>query len=476
MNVLFAASEGAPFLKTGGLGDVVGALAKAVSRKGHCAQVILPLYGEIKETYGDRMEYIGQKYIDFGWRRQYMGLFRCQVENVAYYFIDNEYYFKRGRVYGEYDDGERFGFFSKAILDAVPWLAQQPDILHLNDWQTALASAYFNLYYRGQEAYRRIKTVFTIHNIQYQGRYGKELLENVLGIDEAHFDSGFLACDGDVNFMKAAIVASDAVTTVSPSYAGEIVTPYYGQGLDGILRLYRHKLKGIRNGIDTELYDPRTNPNLAENFGPDTLDKKQENKKALLAENCLQAEADTPVISIVTRFAEHKGMDLVAAVLEDILSDDIRLIVLGTGEWKYEQMFIRAKQKFPDKIGVNILFSQDMADQIYAGSDIFLMPSRSEPCGLAQMMAMRYGAVPVVRETGGLKDTVFPYVDYLGTGNGFTFASYNAHDMLHVIREACRVYRYNKAGWRSLQERGMTTDFSWDAPADDYLALYQNLK
>jgi len=314
--------------------------------------------------------------------------------------------------------------------------------------------------------------VFTIHNIQYQGRYGREILEYVLGIDDAHFRSGFMAMDGDVNLMKAAIVASTAVTTVSPTYAEEIQTEYYGYRLDSVLRMNSYKLHGILNGIDMDAFNPQTDTKIFKQYGPDTPDDKLVNKRELLKLCGLEGDDNTPVIGIVTRFVDQKGLDLVEAVLPDILEDDVRLIVLGTGDWKYEQMFIEAKRRWPEKVSASIMFSGDLANRIYAGADMFLMPSKFEPCGLAQMIALRYGNIPIVRETGGLKDTVHAFVDYAGTGNGFTFASYNAHDMLHVIREACGVFRYNKSAWKKLMVQGMKSDFSWDSSADRYIEVY----
>ena len=321
--------------------------------------------------------------------------------------------------------------------------------------------------------YENIKTVFTIHNIQYQGRYGREILEYVLGIDDAHFRSGFMAMDGDVNLMKAAIVASTAVTTVSPTYANEIQTEYYGYRLDSVLRMNSYKLHGILNGINMDAFNPETDSKIFKNYGPNNPQDKLVNKTELLKLCGLEGDANTPVIGIVTRFVDQKGLDLVEAVLPDILADDVRLIVLGTGDWKYEQMFIEAKRRWPDKVSASIMFSGDLANRIYAGADMFLMPSKFEPCGLAQMIALRYGTIPIVRETGGLKDTVHAFVDYAGTGNGFTFASYNAHDMLHVIREACGVFRFNKPAWSKLIMQGMQSDFSWGSSADKYIEVYK---
>ena len=333
---------------------------------------------------------------------------------------------------------------------------------------------YYNLMFSSRPFYENIKTVFTIHNIQYQGRYGREILEYVLGIDDAHFRSGFMAMDGDVNLMKAAIVASTAVTTVSPTYAQEIQTEYYGYRLDSVLRMNSYKLHGILNGIDMDAFNPQTDPKIFKNYGPKTPEDKKVNKLELLKLCGIEGDENTPVIGMVTRFVDQKGLDLIEAVLHDILSDDLRLIVLGKGDWRYEQMFLEAKRRYPNNISASIMFSGDLANRIYAGCDMFLMPSKFEPCGLAQMIALRYGTIPIVRETGGLKDTVQAFVDYAGTGNGFTFASYNAHDMLHVIREACGVFRFNKPAWKKLMVQGMQSDFSWGSSADKYIEVYHS--
>ena len=362
---------------------------------------------------------------------------------------------------------------TKAVLEVLPDLEWKPDVINCNDWQTALVPVYYNLMFASRPFYENIKTVFTIHNIQYQGRYGREILEYVLGIDDAHFRSGFMAMDGDVNLMKAAIVASTAVTTVSPTYANEIQTEYYGYRLDSVLRMNSYKLHGILNGINMDAFNPETDSKIFKNYGPNNPQDKLVNKTELLKLCGLEGDANTPVIGIVTRFVDQKGLDLVEAVLPDILADDVRLIVLGTGDYRYEQMFIEAKRRWPDKVSASIMFSGDLANRIYAGADMFLMPSKFEPCGLAQMIALRYGTIPIVRETGGLKDTVHAFVDYAGTGNGFTFASYNAHDMLHVIREACGVFRFNKPAWSKLIMQGMQSDFSWGSSADKYIEVYK---
>lgn len=475
MKIMYVASEVAPFIKTGGLGDVAGSLPKALAAKGHEVKVFCPLYSAVKPDWREKFTYLKNAYVRLGWRNQYCGVFQYELDGVEYYFIDNEYYFARAQIYGEYDDAERFAYFSKAVLEILPDIDFKPDVINCNDWQTALVPVYYNLMFAARPYYWGIKTVFTIHNIQYQGQYGREILEYVLGIDDAHFRSGFMAMDGDVNLMKSAIVAATAVNTVSPTYAQEIQTAYYGHRLDSVLRTNSYKLHGILNGIDVDTLDPMKDPALFENYGPKNPEGKLVNKEKLLELCGLEGGEDVPVIGMVSRFADHKGFDLLEAVLDDLLQDDVRLIVLGKGEWRYEQMFLEAKRRYPEKISASIMFSSELAQRIYAGSDIFLMPSKSEPCGLAQMISLRYGTIPVVRETGGLRDTVTAFVDYLGTGNGFTFASYNAHDMLHVIREACEVFRTNKPAWKKLVQNGLESDFGWDRSADQYIELYQSL-
>ncbi len=475
MKILFAASEAAPFAKSGGLGDVIGSLPKSVSSKNCEVAVVMPLYESISSQYRDKMTYITNIFIPVAWRSQYCGIFKYEEGGITWYFIDNEYYFKRGNaLYGCYDDAERFAFFSTAVLEMLPHINYYPDILHCHDWQTALVPIFLRLKYYNRENYGAIKTIFTIHNIEYQGVFGKEIMENVLGISYREFENGFLEHDGAVNLMKAAITCSDRVTTVSPSYAEEIKTPEAGHGLDPILRYEAGKLSGIVNGIDQRLYNPKTDKRLFTKFSADTLENKRKNKDELLGLVNLPRELDVPLIGMVTRLVSHKGLDLVSAVIDDLLADNVALVIIGTGDWKYEQ-FLRDKQwQYPFKLSVNIAFNSDLAQKVYGGSDMFLMPSRNEPCGLAQMISSRYGAVPIVRETGGLKDTIKAYNKFTGEGNGFSFADYNAYDMLHVIREACELYS-DKEAWGKLVVNCMNTDFSWKGSAKKYTELYKQL-
>lgn len=473
--ILFVASEAAPFIKTGGLGDVIGSLPEAISDKKYEVSVVIPLHEGIPREFRDKMTYITTINAPLSWRNQHCGIFKYEKSGVTWYFLDNEYYFKRGdALYGCYDDAERYAFFSMAVLEIFPYINYFPDIIHCHDWQTALVPIYYKLRFYDREGYHGLKTVFTIHNIEYQGVFGREIVENVLGLSMAEFENGFLEYDGDVNFMKAAIICADRVTTVSETYAEEIKTAEYGKGLDGVLRQESGKLIGILNGIDQKLYNSEKDKKLFCNFSKKDMSGKAKNKEELQKLLNLPTHAETPLIGMVTRLVSHKGLDLVAAVIDDMLSEDLQLVVVGTGEWKYEQ-FLRDKQwQYPCKLSVNIAFNSDLASKVYGGSDMFLMPSKSEPCGLAQMIALRYGTIPIVRETGGLRDSIKPYNKFTGEGNGFSFENYNAHDMLHVVREACLLYR-NKSAWQRLVESGMNSDFSWKTSAKKYKKVYSEL-
>jgi len=475
MNILFAASEAAPFVKSGGLGDVIGSLPPSLAGKNCSVSAVVPLYEKIPQQYKDKMTFISSIFVPVSWRNQYCGIFRLEENGVTWYFIDNEYYFKRGdMLYGGYDDAERFAFFSRAVLEILPHIDAKPDIIHCHDWQTALIPVYLKLLYSSNEYYNSIKTIFTIHNIEYQGTFGREIMENVLGISESEFDNGFMEHSGAVNFMKSAILCADKVTTVSKTYAEEIKTAEYAHGLDGILNLEKDKLSGIVNGIDKTIYDPETDKRLFANFSKDNLKGKAKNKRELQKMLNLPQKNDVPVIGIITRLVSHKGVDLISAVLDELLGDDIQIVVVGTGEWKYEQ-FLRDKQwQYPHRLSVNIVFNTDLAQKVYGAADMFLMPSKSEPCGLAQMIALSYGTIPIVRATGGLKDTIRPYSHRTGKGNGFLFTEYNAHEMLRTIRKACELYMNNEA-WSDLVVQGMNCDFSWTASAKQYNKLYKAL-
>jgi len=475
MRILYAAAEAVPFAKSGGLGDVAGALPKALNRPGVSCRVVIPYYQEMSQELKDSLTFVKVVWVPLAWRSCYCGVFEGKVDGVTYYLLDNQYYFGRKGYYGHFDDAERFAFFSKAVLEMLQYIDFKPDVINCNDWQTGLIPYYLNKFYRGiNEMYEHMQTVYTIHNIQYQGVFPPDIVENVLGVDWNDYAMGYLQFDGCVNYMKAGIEAANWVTTVSPTYAGEIQDPFFSHGLHDLLRNENRKLSGIVNGIDTKVYDPKTDPHLFKNYDLSTIEDKAVNKQKLQEMLGLRVSPDTPIIAMITRLADHKGLDLVAAVLNDILWDDVQLIVLGVGEMRYEEMMRNASYAYPGKVSANICFNGDLANKIYAGADMFLMPSLSEPCGLAQMISMRYGTIPIVRETGGLKDTVQPYVSWEGRGNGFTFAAYNAHDMLYVIREAEGFY-HNKDNWNQLMTNAMTTDFSWKGPAQQYLNLYRML-
>ncbi|MBQ2264958.1 MAG: glycogen synthase GlgA [Oscillospiraceae bacterium] len=469
MNILFAASEAVPFAASGGLADVIGSLPAAINSKGHDCRVVMPLYKSIRPEMRAQLTFLTNITVDVSWRKQYCGIFTAVWNEVTYYFVDNEYYFGRDGLYGFYDDCERFVFFSRAVLEMLRYIDFAPDIIHGNDWQTALIPVFYQVFYKYQQGYQNIKHIFTIHNIQYQGNYGREVLNEVMGIPLYHM--GILEYDGAINMMKGAIETADKITTVSPSYAWEILDPWYSHGLDRILVNKQYKLSGILNGIDTTLYNPAEDKLIAKKFSAARPAGKKACKEALLAELALQ-EGDEPVIGIVTRFVSHKGVDLIRYVFEDILKLGYKFAILGSGEKIYEDFFSEMQYRYPDRVSVTLGFRPELARKIYAGADMFLMPSQSEPCGLAQMVAMRYGTLPIVRETGGLRDSVTD--DGNGDGNGFTFKTYNAHDMLDACARAKASYD-NQKGWKALVKRAMKCDYSWAASADVYIKLYEEL-
>lgn len=469
MKVLFAASEAYPFAMSGGLADVAGALPKALRSRFVGCRVVMPLYGTVSEEMRSKMKFITHITVPVAWRRQYCGIFEAHIDGVIYYLLDNQYYFKRDTLYGHYDDAERFAFFSRAVLEIIPYIDFTPDIIHCNDWQTAMIPVYKDRFYH-EGIYKDIKTVFTIHNIQYQGKYGYELLGDVLGLSES--DSHLVEYESCVNLMKGGIECADRVTTVSRTYAEEILTPWFSHGLDEILKLRQFKLSGIVNGIDVDVYNPETDPLIYEGFSAENLEGKAVNKAKLQEEMGLPVKPDVPVIGIVSRLVSHKGFDLVKRVFEDMLKADIQFAILGSGEWEFETFFYGMKEKYPDKVGLRLGFIPQLAHRIYAGADIFLMPSKSEPCGLAQMVALRYGTIPIVRETGGLKDTIQDSGD--GKGNGFTFATYNAHDMLDAVWRSLAGYA-DREGWNILVKRAMNCDNSWKRSAGEYIKIYKEL-
>ncbi len=472
MKVLYVASEALPFMASGGLGDVAGSLPQALRKRLIGCRVVMPLYDTIKQELKDKMTFVTNISVPVAWRRQYCGIFQAKHEGVIYYLIDNQYYFKRDTIYGHYDDAERFTFFARAVLEILPVVDFKPDIIHCNDWQSALTPVFYTTLYSKDPWYQGIKTVFTIHNIQYQGTYGMELVGDVIGLNPA--DTSVVEYDGDVNFMKGAIECADKVTTVSPSYAGEILDPWYSHGLDTILRERQWKLQGILNGIDVDNYNPETDKAIVKNYTvKDVKAGKAANKAALQKEMGLPQRADTPIIGLVSRLVSHKGLDLIKGILDELLSTtDVQVAVLGSGDWQYENFFREMQAKYPDKLAVTIGFIPALSRKVYAGSDLFLMPSKSEPCGLSQMIALRYGTVPIVRETGGLRDSITDSGD--GQGNGFTFKTYNAHDMLGAIRRATAAY-WDKDNWDVLVERAMNCDLSWGKSANEYIKMYKDL-
>lgn len=471
MKVLYASSEALPFKASGGLGDVAGSLPQALRKRLIGCRVVMPLYDTISPELKETMKFITSISVPVAWRRQYCGIFEAKAGGVIYYLLDNQYYFKRDGLYGYYDDAERFAFFARAVLEIIPHIDFKPDIIHCNDWQSALTPVYYSTLYANRPGYENIKTVFTIHNIQYQGTYGMELLNEVIGIPESA--ASLLEYDGDINLMKGAIETANRVTTVSPSYANEILDPWYSHGLDTILNQRSWKLSGILNGIDTVLYDPATDKDIDANYDASDFTAKKINKKRLQEYYSLPEREDIPVIGMVTRLVGHKGLDLVKAVLDELLSScDVQFVVLGSGEWQYESFFKDMAAKHPDKMGLKLGFIPSLSKKIYAGADLFLMPSKSEPCGLSQMIALRYGTIPIVRETGGLRDSIRDSGD--GMGNGFTFSNYNAHDMLFTIKRALDGYR-NREGWSILVKRAMECDNSWGKSANEYIRLYKAL-
>lgn len=476
MKILFTASECVPFCKTGGLADVVGALAPVLHKAGHDVRVMLPLYASIPKEFRDQMTHVVNFEVLLGWRRQYCGIEALSLGGVTYYFVDNKYYFDRPYVYGlGGDEYERFGFFNRAVLNALPLIGFWPEVIHAHDWQSGMIPALLRIQYDHLPAYHPIRTVFTIHNLQYQGIFNIKDVQDVLGLGDSLFTSDKLECYGSANFLKSALVYADRITTVSLSYAQEIQTAYYGERLDGLLRARRDSLSGVLNGIDIKEYDPCHDPSIAAPYTPDDLNGKIACKRALQEQLGLNVSPDVPLIGMVGRLSNQKGLDLIDYVITDIMQEDLQLVVLGMGDSRYMDLFSWAEQRYAGRVAARFAMDHELAHRIYAGADMFLMPSQFEPCGLSQMIAMRYGTVPVVRETGGLRDTVLSYNEYTSDGNGFTFFNYNAHDMLSTIRRAVKYYREDKAVWRILMKRGMEGDYSWTHSAKEYIGLYNGL-
>ena len=474
MKVLFAVSECVPFVKTGGLADVAGALPKALKKLGTEVRVILPNYSLIPEKLKSSFQFLKAIKVQVGFRSQYCGILTAEHEGITYYLIDNEYYFFRDSLYGHYDDGERFSFFSKAILESLPHLDFIPDVIHCHDWHTGMVNFLLDAHYRDHPIYKEIRTVFTIHNLQFQGIFPYVVMSELLGLGHQYYNIEQLEFYGNVNFMKGGIVASDQVTTVSPTYKEEIQNPFFGERLDGLLRKHSHKLIGIVNGIDDTSYNPKTDREIAFPYDSDSLEGKVENKQALQQYFGLPEKESSPIIAMVTRLTAQKGLDLLLHVFQNLIQEDIQFIVLGSGDPKYENFFNQMEQEYPDKVRVYVGFNESLAHQIYAGTDLFLMPSQFEPCGLGQLIALQYGTIPIVRETGGLNDTVQSYNESTGYGSGFTFKNFNAHDMLHTIRRALHFY-HQKETWNHLIQNVMSQDYSWLQSAKKYNEIYEKL-
>jgi len=471
MKILYAASEAQPFAASGGLADVAGSLPKALVQEGHECTVVMPLYkNTIKPEWQEKFQYLTSFNVPVGWRAQYCGVFTYELDGVKYYFLDNEYYFRRDfGIYGYYDDAERFAFFSRAVLEMLANIGYVPDVINSNDWQCALIPVYFNIYYRYNDSLKGIRNVFTIHNIAYQGQYGLNLLEDILSIPR-HLGT-IIEYDGDANFMKGAIEVADKVTTVSPTYATEILDPWFAHGLDRILKSKQYKTCGFLNGIDTDMYNPETDKDIPANFSLKSKVGKKTCKTKLLEEVGLP-DGEEPVMGIITRLVEHKGLDLIKNAFDRIIEKGFKVVILGSGDAHYENFFNEMKYRYPEKVSFTCGFVPPLAKKIYAGADFFLMPSKTEPCGLAQMICLRYGTVPIVRATGGLKDSIVDCGDESGTG--FTFQTYNADDMFGAIHRANEAY-WDKKVWNGLVNRAMKADFSWSVSAKLYIGLYKEL-
>lgn len=476
-NILFIASEGVPFIKTGGLADVIGSLPKYLNKEEYDTRVIIPKYTCIREDLKKQMKYVNSFYMELSWRKQYVGILEAEYDGITYYFIDNEYYFSGFAPYGNiYEDIEKFAFFCRAALSALPIIGFRPDIIHCNDWQTGLVPVFLHDSFQQNEFFRGIKTIMTIHNLKFQGVWDKKTVKDITGLDDYYFSPDKLEAYDAANYLKGGIVYADYVTTVSRTYAEEIKMPFYGEGLDGLMRARSNCLCGIVNGLDYEDYNPETDELIYNKFNAMNFRvEKIKNKRAFQKERGLAQDDHKFMIGICSRLTDQKGLDLVDCVIEEICAEDTQLVILGTGEAKYENLFRHFAWKYPDRVSANIHYSNEKSHKLYASCDAFLMPSLFEPCGLSQLMSLRYGTVPIVRETGGLKDTVQPYNEYENSGTGFSFANYNAHEMLACIRYAKDVYFNRKREWNKIIDRGMAEDFSWKSSAKQYEELYNRL-
>ncbi|WP_428379088.1 glycogen synthase GlgA [Olsenella sp. Marseille-QA0557] len=476
LRVVFASSEVVPFAKTGGLGDVGGSLPPALRRAGCKIAVILPKYATIPEEYRSRMDHVCEFYVPLGWRSVYCGIEHLVYRDIDFYFVDNEYYFARDGLYGYFDDGERFAYFSKALLEAMQYVEDlQCDILHCNDWQTAMAPVFLREFYHG-DIYDNVRTIFTIHNVKFQGQYSDFVLKDILGLADvpAAVDQLYVGPQ-TINYMRGAVRYSDLLTTVSPTYAQELKMPFYGEGLEYEFQRRGDALKGVLNGIDMAEYNPKSDPEIFANFSVDDLSGKAECKAALQEELGLRVDPERPLVVMVGRLTKQKGLDLVQYAIDRIMSRGVQLAVLGTGDKEYEDSMRYFDWRYSDMMCARITFDSALAQRMYSGADLFLMPSQFEPCGLSQMIAMRYGTLPVVRETGGLVDTVNPYNKYTGEGDGFRFANFNADEMCDTLLNACEVFWTQPDVWKELQRHAMEKDFGWHRAADDYVDIYHTL-
>lgn len=478
VKILFAASEAVPFMKTGGLADVTGSLPKYFDRERFDVRVILPKYICMDEQWKGQLQFLCHFYVNLSWRKQYVGIFQAKRDGITYYFVDNEFYFAGDAPYNNiHEDVEKFAYFSKAVLEALPYLDFCPDIIHCHDWQTGLLPVFLRTLYGSDRYYSGIKTVFSIHNLKFQGRWMLQAVMDITGLPEQIFTADKLESYGEANYLKGGSVYADAITTVSHTYAEEITTPEGGEGLDGLMSARRNDLYGIPNGIDYMEYDPQTDIYLPNHFNElNYQEGKGLNKAKLQKDMGLPVDKDVFLLGMVSRMTDQKGFDLIAYILDELLATEkIQFVVVGTGEERYVNMLRYFAEKYPDKMRVNIGYAEELAHRIYGSCDAFLMPSLFEPCGLSQLMSLRYGTVPIVRETGGLKDTVEAYNEYENTGTGFSFANYNAHEMLDTMRYAMKVYYTDKKAWDGLVVRGMQQDFSWEASAGEYEKLYEKL-
>ncbi len=473
-NILFVASEAVPFIKTGGLADVVGSLPKCFPKEYFDVRVVIPKYACMKQEFKDQLRFVTNFYMDLNWRQQYVGVMEAEYDGIKYYFIDNEEHFSGEQPYGGMPwDLEKFAFFSKAALSILPVIGFRPDVIHCHDWQTGLVPVYLKERFQGSEFYWGIKSVMTIHNLKFQGVWDIDSVKSITGLSDYYFTPDKLEANKNANYLKGGIVYADAVTTVSRTYAEEIKTEYYGENLDGLLRARTNDLRGIVNGIDYDDYNPATDPHISTRYDAKNFRKEKiKNKTALQQELGLDVDHKMMMIGMCTRLTDQKGLDLVSYIMDELCQDAVQIVVLGTGDPQYENMFRHFAWKYGNKVSANIYYSEPMSHKIYASSDAFLMPSLFEPCGLSQLMSLRYGTVPIVRETGGLKDTVEPYNEYESKGTGFSFTNYNAHELLATIRYAEKIYYDKKREWNKIIDRAMAADFSWQNSAKQYEEMY----